>query len=673
MADKKPLVVINNKCNVPIHLVNLKKVQKKFTHLLYEESVCARCPYLEERPCYICDTCQAFSGEIRTYDKSEHKGIQYIGLPLGQKKNFLDYLYIDDWDKVRIKDCRYDTKFDYDITFGGVKNGVLRDYQEIMCEDFLKAKYGILNSPPRSGKTMAATYIGVKRGRRMLVVANQKEFLNQFEEHVRDYTNLPELEEKYDLKLYGKAKTYEEFAQYQIATATIQTFYSAAGQKLLKRICKFFGMVWLDECFTYGHRVMTNVGLVAIGDIVEGEIAAEFVLSHNHDTDTDEYKSIVSFTKKKTKQLCKVVVDSCEYICTPNHEFYVAEKGYVQAKDLIASNQVLSTINCAIVNAVTLFESGEVDVYDIGVEHNHNYYIYPPIGNTPILVHNCHTGAAKVISKTLSSMPIKVKWGATGTVERKDGKHKILEDILGPIVASSTVESMMPITSVIWTGLKPKRPYSQWTYAMKWLANNEDRNNMIIDSVLVDIERGHSIIIPSVFREHITYLTRRINAEYGSRIADYFMGGADKANLKRRATVLEEAKSGEIRVVVGTRSILQLGLNVPRWSLIKEIIPISNKPNLQQETSRIRTPMNGKLTPEIQFFVDDMKQSLWCFKSSIHHIQQFGYAIDPESIPIISRAFGKIGVKNWMVEKDGTKKKKAIKINKVERVNGKLF
>ena len=217
----------------------------------------------------------------------------------------------------------------------------------------------------------------------------------------------------------------------------------------------------------------------------------------------------------------------------------------------------------AIVKSVEFFDVEE-NVFDIGVKDNHNYFVYPPTGDGAVLAHNCHRGAATVFSSVISSMASKVIWGATGTVEQKDGRHKLLFNVLGPIVASSNIEALTPTVKVMWTGFKPRTEQKHWTYAMKWLANNTERNELIVDTILQDIERGHSIVVPCVFVEHIKLLTRRVNAEYGSTIADYFVGGSDKANLYRRECVMENAKSGKIKVVIGTRSILQLGLNIPR-------------------------------------------------------------------------------------------------------------
>lgn len=322
----------------------------------------------------------------------------------------------------------------------------------------------------------------------------------------------------------------------------------------------------------------------------------------------------------------------------------------------------------AIVQSVTILNVEPTTVYDIGVANNHNYYVCPPNNNVAVLAHNCHRANATAFSKVVSKIPARVKFGSTGTPDRKDGRELIMRDILGKVVVESNVESMIPLVSVVWTGFTPKHVYKNWTYANRWICNNEDRNVLIIDRVLKEIDNGHSIIIPCVFRDHIAELTRRINAEYGHRVADYFVGGGDKKNLARRELVLDEAKSGKLKVVVGTRSILQLGLNVPKWSAIFEICPISNKPNLKQETSRIRTPLEGKKTPEVIFFVDNLSQSTYCFKSSLHHVQQFGYRINPESYGDITQALKNIGAKNWLI-KEGDKDKPKTR----SKVPAKLF
>lgn len=65
------------------------------------------------------------------------------------------------------------------------------------------------------------------------------------------------------------------------------------------------------------------------------------VLSHNTNTGIDEYKKVTAaaMTKSNAKLMKVTDIDSGKsVICTPDHEIYTKNRGYVQAKDLIESD-----------------------------------------------------------------------------------------------------------------------------------------------------------------------------------------------------------------------------------------------------------------------------------------------------------------------------------------------
>ena len=188
---------------------------------------------------------------------------------------------------------------------------------------------------------------------------------------------------------------------------------------------------------------------------------------------------------------------------------------------------------------------------------------------------------------------------------------------------------MVPVVYVHRTKLKGKR-FSQgkasWVYAMQHIAKDDERNKYIVRQALRDIKAGYSIVIPVLFTAHVDLLVKMINDAYGSEIAEPFKGGGANKSKELRRAILARAKSGETLVVVGIRRLMTLSLNVPAWSCIYEVMPISNKPNLKQETSRVRTPKDGKMTPIVRLFVDkDQGQSLGCAKATIGHLKSFKY------------------------------------------------
>lgn len=284
-----------------------------------------------------------------------------------------------------------------------------------------------------------------------------------------------------------------------------------------------------------------------------------------------------------------------------------------------------------------------VSVYDIGVEHNHNFYVYAP-GNESkgVLVHNCHKANATEFAKLVSSVRCKYKGGCTATEKRKDKKHFLVQELIGPVVSTASIETMTPTIHVHETpDVKPKSPRayqhrgpSAWTGAMKFLATHDRRNNFIIEQIMRDLKAGHSIVCPVYFKYHSKEIVETVNKLWGSTIAVQFVGGGTtKSDKAKREQMIEDARSGKIRLVCGTRSLLQVGLNVPRWSCHYYAMPMSNKPNWEQESARILTPMEGKKPPIIRMFVDPgLGQSIGCFRSTWRFSQQLGHKFDPAAV-----------------------------------------
>ena len=226
-----------------------------------------------------------------------------------------------------------------------------------------------------------------------------------------------------------------------------------------------------------------------------------------------------------------------------------------------------------------------------------------------IFVDESHRSAASSYSKVVSMLPARNRVGVTGTVERKDGLEFITSDIVGPVLASVYAETLTPTVYLHKTKAAPVHTYRTWVPAVKWLSKDEKRNRLIAKYVVRDLNSDRSILIPVTFVEHTTTLCDMINDAYGSEIAVAFHG---KANRKQ---IIDDARTGIKRVVIGIRSIISTGINVPRWDCLYVIAPISNTPTFTQEVRRICTPMAGKNKPIIRMFIDDMGLSVGCAKT----------------------------------------------------------
>lgn len=250
-----------------------------------------------------------------------------------------------------------------------------------------------------------------------------------------------------------------------------------------------------------------------------------------------------------------------------------------------------------------------------------------------LCVDEVHSASADCFSLVVGKFKTYYRYGVTGTVERKDGKHYVIKKVFGPVVARTTVDALKPVVYVRESGAKYRSQPKNPTYAFLAISKNKTRNTGIVKDVIADLKAGHSIIIPLTFKRHIFELVRQINEAWGSEIARHYVGGGTQRNKEERRQTLSDAKRGKIRVVVGIRRLMQRGLNVKLWSAYYCVAPISNRPNLKQESNRICTPEDGKIQPIIRVVYDrGMGISFGCARNTIEHLKSFGFTIAEDDV-----------------------------------------
>ena len=503
----KAKIIVSDRIYIPANDIDLEDVEKRYARRLYSEGDCRKCNNRSERHNYLCDECPAYQGEINFHKTRMFGSKHYVGIPLGDRELMGDLFDIHPRD-YKIVDKRVDTEFDYKI-----KTTLKpRPHQKKSIRKWMERGYGMLKAPPRSGKTPTMLMISIGTGRKTLMLANQKEFLDQFLGHVEEFTNLPKLQKKTGKRLYGYIKKLKDLEDLQIAVSPYQQFMSEKGQELWREVRKHFGFLWVDE----GHK-----------------------------------------------------------------------------------------------------------------------------------------GNAKEFAKVLNSSTARYRGAVTATDKRKDGRQYIMQYIIGPVVSKIKVPQMK--AKVIIHDLdfvKTRSAYKGkggWSYCMRFLANHEKRNKFMLELLAKDIEAGHNIVLPLYTKEHIFLITRLINTIHGKGTAESFTGdkGCD------RDAILDRARSGKTRVIVGVRSLLQLGLNVPAWTCLYWFMPMNNEPNWYQESSRILTPEEGKRTPLIRMFVDsEVKLCLGCWAQTYKQTLKFKHKPTETALERAAALYKKLGGRHEAYDPD---------------------
>ncbi len=454
----------------------ISELEQAFTYRFYEDKACASCEWYPERHCDICDNCAAYKGGAQlaksVYDEEDQK--KYFSSPIGNpskltrilKKNGYKPKFLEEHPT---KGMKYSVKF----------LGTLRPHQKKAIKPLLEAKNGILKAPPRSGKTVLGAYVACKLGKRTLILASQKDWLDNFYE---TFAGSDTQEPLTDIKKsrIGFPNTYEEFKKLDVALCTYQKFISPKGQNLLKRIRSMFPVLIVDEV---------------------------------------------------------------------------------------------------------------------------------------------HRAASTKFSKTVSMLNCEYRFGLSGTPTRKDMKHRISYDLIGPVVHKSVVKRLVPEVRLVNTSYTEKNNRAQWTTFVRRLENNPARLKLIAQWAAKDINNGHIVLIPLTQVKPIKALTMAINRLLddgsGKPTIEAFHGGVPK---DKRKELIDLVRNRKLKGLVGTLRLLSTGINIPSASMLYEVTLSSNNENAEQRFSRILTPEDGKRQPIVRYFLDNMQVRRTCMRNEWYNV-----------------------------------------------------
>jgi len=239
-----------------------------------------------------------------------------------------------------------------------------------------------------------------------------------------------------------------------------------------------------------------------------------------------------------------------------------------------------------------------------------------------LVVDECHLSSAYNYRHVVDVINSYYRMGLTATPRRKDELHILADDILGPVTSIGQADSMICKVTFIRTDYRVPA-FSRWTTFINRLCKNKSRNKLIADWAVKDAKDGHYILIVTDRVAHAKELSRMIN-ERGVYTRS-FLGNSN------RKEILEEARSGKLRVTVASRKITKFGIDVPLWSAYYNVCPIAYSENYYQEVSRIRTPYKGKPMPVVRYFLDKGHGAVYACKRIAEKVhEQEGFITEGE-------------------------------------------
>lgn len=233
-----------------------------------------------------------------------------------------------------------------------------------------------------------------------------------------------------------------------------------------------------------------------------------------------------------------------------------------------------------------------------------------------IITDESHHVPAHMFLNVVNNSMAKYRVGITATIERRDGNHIITYDVIGDALLKiganelkhriTTFNYEMINTDILrliptrsrWTGKGVEDVMDIVSFTSELIAN-EKRNNIIFNKIIESIKEGYYPIIISSRVNHIKHFYNKlIDAGYKTVLL---------IGATRKKTNWEEIRDDtSIQAICATDKIISEGLDLPRSSAIHLTIPTSNLNMINQRIGRIRRYVEGKITPKVYDYVDNL-------------------------------------------------------------------
>lgn len=228
-------------------------------------------------------------------------------------------------------------------------------------------------------------------------------------------------------------------------------------------------------------------------------------------------------------------------------------------------------------------------------------------------VHRASMSATKatMFSKVLNNLAARYKYGLSATLHRADGLIKCTYALVGGVaytVPDSVVNTMRVKIQKKETGVQISRQCLDtdgtlcYAKLINYLAEHPARNELITLNIQELACKGHSIILLSDRVEHLNIIYNMLAKPFKER-AVILHGKIKKAD---RELALEQMRDKEKRILLATYQLAKEGLDVPCLDRLMLATPVKDYAIVVQSVGRIARVCEGKGTPVVYDYVDDI-------------------------------------------------------------------
>jgi superfamily II DNA or RNA helicase len=164
---------------------------------------------------------------------------------------------------------------------------------------------------------------------------------------------------------------------------------------------------------------------------------------------------------------------------------------------------------------------------------------------------------------------------------------------------------------------------AQWRTTLDLLIENPARNAAVVETALMEIGRGQSVLVLVAEIEQ--------GERFAALIPDSIVAHS-KMGAKKRKAAIDAFRDGTLRCLIAT-SLADEGLDVPRASVLILATAGRSGAKLEQRTGRVMRPHEGKGVGLVYDFADagaSMARSQGLARRRVY--KQLGYAIETSAL-----------------------------------------
>ncbi len=272
-----------------------------------------------------------------------------------------------------------------------------------------------------------------------------------------------------------------------------------------------------------------------------------------------------------------------------------------------------------------------------------------------LVVDECHHIPAVSFEAVVHRAKARYVLGLSATVTRQDGHHPIVFMQCGPVrfrVNAKAEARRRPFGHRVLLRLTKfrfsndvggERPQIQQIYAA--LAEDENRNALIVEDVLTALEAGRSPILLTERKGHASDLARELGRF--ARNVLLLRGGMGTRQRREILQRLEDISDREERVLVATGRYVGEGFDDARLDTLFLTMPISWKGTLAQYVGRLHRFHPEKREVLVYDYIDDAVPALRRMgEKRIRGYENLGYRVEKQGHPVLPFGAGFEGPEN---------------------------